>query len=190
MPYFLALKAEALHSADSVSEALNAVVEAEAWVENDHSEYVVESGDGMLETACKPNCLAAAFVGESSKRVKEKEQNYERAAGRSSALDEVFHGAWLEAFHGVIPKSVAARWIVQNAPNDPTVYPGSAWTQRGQPISNWRKERSRSKIKSTNDTWPISTPTLKLSSASGKSFPGSPALVSAPATAKVSDFWV
>jgi hypothetical protein len=35
-------------------------------------------------------------------------------------------------------------------------------TQRGQRISNWRKERSSSKIKSTNDTWPISTPTLKL----------------------------
>jgi len=33
MPYFLALKAEALHLADRTSEALEAVTEAEAWVE-------------------------------------------------------------------------------------------------------------------------------------------------------------
>src|SRR5208337_489157 len=144
----------------------------------DHSEDVVESGNGVLEAACKPNCLTAAFMGESSKRVKEKEQNYERAGGRSCALDEVFHGAWSEAFHGAIPKSIAARWIVQNAPSDPTVYPGSAWTQRGQRISNWRKERSRSKIKSTNDTWPISTPTLNITSAKGISPAGRPSALS------------
>src|SRR4029077_16932788 len=142
----------------------------------DHREDMVESGDGMLEAAGKADCLATALVGECRERVEEKEENYERAAGRSCALAEVSHG--------VIPKSIAARWIVQNAPSDPTVYPGSAWTQRGQRISNCRNERSRSKIKSTNDIWPISTPTLKLSSASGKSLCGKPALVSAPAKPK------
>ena len=47
------------------------------------------------------------------------------------------------------------------------MYPGNACTQRGQRISNWRNERSRNKINSTNDSWPISTPTLNITSAKG-----------------------
>jgi predicted ATPase len=39
MPYFLALKAEALHSADCVSEALEAVTEAQAWVERSEERW-------------------------------------------------------------------------------------------------------------------------------------------------------
>jgi len=41
----------------------------------DHSEDVVESGDGMLEAADKANRLAAPFVGESGNRVKENKEN-------------------------------------------------------------------------------------------------------------------
>jgi hypothetical protein len=39
MPYFLALKAEALHSADCVSEALEAITEAQAWVERSEERW-------------------------------------------------------------------------------------------------------------------------------------------------------
>ena len=39
MPYFLGLKAEALHSADCVSEALEAVTEALAWVERSEERW-------------------------------------------------------------------------------------------------------------------------------------------------------
>jgi hypothetical protein len=39
MPYFLALKAEALHFADRVSEALEAITEAEAWVERSEERW-------------------------------------------------------------------------------------------------------------------------------------------------------
>src|SRR5271166_1390995 len=56
----------------------------------DHSEYVVESGDGVLEAACKANCLAAALVGENRERVEQKKESYERAAGRSCVLMKVF----------------------------------------------------------------------------------------------------
>src|SRR3984893_5596863 len=143
----------------------------------DHSENVVESGDGMQEAACKANRLTATLVGENRERIEQKEENQERAAGRSCVLDEVFHGVGNRA-HGMMPKRIAARWIVQNAPSDPTGYPGSAWIQRGQRISNWRKERSRSKINSTNDNWPISTPTLNITSAKGISAAGTPRALS------------
>jgi len=39
MPYFLALKAESLHFADRVSEALQAITEAEAWVERSEERW-------------------------------------------------------------------------------------------------------------------------------------------------------
>jgi hypothetical protein len=39
MPYFLALKAEALHSADCVSEALEAITEAEGAVERSEERW-------------------------------------------------------------------------------------------------------------------------------------------------------
>ena len=39
MPYFLALKAESLHFADRVSEALEAIAEAEAWVERSEERW-------------------------------------------------------------------------------------------------------------------------------------------------------
>ena len=39
MPYFLALKAEALHLADHTSEALEAIAEAEAWVERSEERW-------------------------------------------------------------------------------------------------------------------------------------------------------
>jgi hypothetical protein len=39
MPYFLALKAESLHLADRVSEALEAITEAEAWVERSEERW-------------------------------------------------------------------------------------------------------------------------------------------------------
>src|SRR5262249_21664773 len=39
MPYFLALKAEALHLADRTSEALEAIAEAEAWVERSEERW-------------------------------------------------------------------------------------------------------------------------------------------------------
>ena len=39
MPYFLALKAEALHSANCVSEALEAITEAQAWVERSEERW-------------------------------------------------------------------------------------------------------------------------------------------------------
>src|SRR5271165_7222089 len=80
--------------------------------------------------------------------------------------------------HCAPPRRIATRCIVQHAPSDPTVYPGNAFTQRGQRISNWRNERSRSKINSTNDTWPISTPTLNITSAKGISPAGRPSALS------------
>jgi predicted ATPase len=39
MPYFLALKAESLHFANRVSEALEAITEAEAWVERSEERW-------------------------------------------------------------------------------------------------------------------------------------------------------
>jgi predicted ATPase len=39
MPYFLALKAESLHFADRVSEALEAITEAEAWIERSEERW-------------------------------------------------------------------------------------------------------------------------------------------------------
>ena len=39
MPYFLALKAEALHFADRIPEALEAITEAEAWVERSEERW-------------------------------------------------------------------------------------------------------------------------------------------------------
>ena len=39
MPYFLALKAEALYFSDRVSEALEAMTEAEAWVERSEERW-------------------------------------------------------------------------------------------------------------------------------------------------------
>ena len=39
MPYFLALNAESLHFADRVSEALEAITEAEAWVERSEERW-------------------------------------------------------------------------------------------------------------------------------------------------------
>jgi predicted ATPase len=39
MPYFLALKAESLHFADRVPEALEAITEAEAWVERSEERW-------------------------------------------------------------------------------------------------------------------------------------------------------
>jgi predicted ATPase len=39
VPYFLALKAESLHFADRVSEALEAITEAEAWVERSEERW-------------------------------------------------------------------------------------------------------------------------------------------------------
>jgi len=39
MPYFLALKAESLHSADRMSEALEAITEAEVWVERSEERW-------------------------------------------------------------------------------------------------------------------------------------------------------
>jgi hypothetical protein len=39
MPYFLALKAEALHLADRTSEALEAIADAEAWVERSEERW-------------------------------------------------------------------------------------------------------------------------------------------------------
>jgi hypothetical protein len=39
MPYFLALKAEALHLADRTSEALEAIADAEAWVERSEEHW-------------------------------------------------------------------------------------------------------------------------------------------------------
>jgi hypothetical protein len=39
MPYFLALKAESLYFADRVSEALEAITEAEAWVERSEERW-------------------------------------------------------------------------------------------------------------------------------------------------------
>jgi len=83
-----------------------------------------------------------------------------------------------DCFHWIIPKSIAARWAVQSAPSDPTVYPGSAWIQRGQRISNWWNERSSSKTSSTNDNWPISTPTLNITSVTGISAAGTPRALS------------
>jgi len=39
MPYFLALKAEALHFADRIPEALETITEAEAWVERSEERW-------------------------------------------------------------------------------------------------------------------------------------------------------
>jgi predicted ATPase len=39
MPYFLAMKAEALHFADRIPEALEAITEAEAWVERSEERW-------------------------------------------------------------------------------------------------------------------------------------------------------
>src|SRR5208337_1047989 len=51
--------------------------------------------------------------------------------------------------HRAPPRRIATRCIVQHAPSDPTVYPGSAWTQRGQRISRISKERSSNSTRLT-----------------------------------------
>ena len=63
----------------------------------------------MQEAAGKANGLAATLMSENSERVEQKAENQERAAARSNRLNEVFHSGWLETFHGMIPKSIAAR---------------------------------------------------------------------------------
>src|SRR5580692_9204180 len=81
--------------------------------------------------------------------------------------------------HRAPPKSSASLCTVQNAPREPTVYPGRACAHRGQRTSSVRKERSRPSIRAMKPSCPSSTPTLKLTNASGSSCRGSPALVSA-----------
>src|SRR5271166_895306 len=149
-----------------------------------HSEDMVETGDGMLEAAGKSDRLAAALVGKSRERVKQQQKTHERIADRVCEPNRVSRGVCFEMSHAMIPRSIAVRSIVQKAPSDPTAYPGSASIQRGQRICSSRNERSSRSISKTNATCPISTPTLKLSNARGSSFAGSPALVSALAKPK------
>jgi len=56
------------------------------------------------EAAGKANRLAAALVGENRERVEQKKESYERAAGRSCVLNEVFHavGVWKHFMMSVI----------------------------------------------------------------------------------------
>ena len=64
----------------------------------DHSEDVVQSGNGMQEAAGKANGLAATLMSENSERVEQKAENQERAAARSNRLNEVFHSGWLDGW--------------------------------------------------------------------------------------------
>src|SRR5262249_43989816 len=127
----------------------------------DHRDDVIETGDGMSQAAGEAERLPAARVRERRGRRDEHQREHPSAGS-----------------HRPNPKSMAVRWMVQNAPRDPTAYPGSISTQRGQRISSWRNERSSSRTRSTNETWPTSTPALKPSRASGSSLRGSPAPVS------------
>src|SRR5450631_1900170 len=87
-------------------------------------------------------------------------------------------------FHHAPPNSNATRCTVQNAPREPTVYPGTACAHRGQRTSSMRNERSSANIKPMKPSCPDSTPRLKETSASGSSCLGKPALVSALAKPK------
>jgi serine/threonine protein kinase/predicted ATPase len=79
MPYFLALKAEALHLADRVSEALEAVTEAEAWVERsgerwwcaelDRLHGVFLTAVGADETQIEASFCAAIRIANEQKSV-------------------------------------------------------------------------------------------------------------------------
>ena len=64
---------------------------------------------GCQKPLAKPTDLPAALVGENREWVKQKAEDQERAAGSSCRLNEVFHGRRMEAFHDMIPKSIAAR---------------------------------------------------------------------------------
>jgi predicted ATPase len=79
MPYFLALKAESLHFADRVSEALNAITEAEAWVERSEERWwcaelhrlrgVFLAAMGADETQIEPSFSAAIRIARDQKSV-------------------------------------------------------------------------------------------------------------------------
>jgi hypothetical protein len=68
----------------------------------------------------------------------------------------------LETFHGVIPKSIAARWIVQNAPSDPQCIHQA--NLAGPADFNWRNERWEARP-STRIPGRFLTPKVKLSNA-------------------------
>src|SRR5262249_31318433 len=86
--------------------------------------------------------------------------------------------------HRPPPRSSTNRCTVQNAPREPTVYPGTASTQRGHRTSRMWKDRSSARISAMKPSWPSSTPTLKVTRANGRSWRGKPASVSALAKPK------
>jgi predicted ATPase len=79
MPYFLALKAEALHLADRTSEALEAIAEAEAWVERSEERWwcaelhrlraVFLTAIGANETQIEASFCAAIRIAKEQKSV-------------------------------------------------------------------------------------------------------------------------
>ena len=72
-----------------------------------HDGWVIQIG--ASDDAGKANDLPPALVGENREWVKQKAEDQERAAGSSCSLNEAFHGRRMEAFHDIIPKSIAAR---------------------------------------------------------------------------------
>ena len=79
MPYFLALKAESLHFANRVSEALEAITEAEAWVERSEERWwsaelhrlraVFLAAMGAEETQIEASFCAAVRIAREQKSI-------------------------------------------------------------------------------------------------------------------------
>ena len=102
MPYFLALNAESLHSADRVSEALEAITEAEAWVERSEERWwcaelhrlrgVFLAALGAEETAVEASFSEAVRIAKEQKSISLEKRaertyaEYRQRKGKASGL--------------------------------------------------------------------------------------------------------
>ena len=86
--------------------------------------------------------------------------------------------------HRAPPKSNITRCTVQNAPSEPTVYPGIASAQRGQRTSRIRKERSSARIRAMKLSCPSLDSDIEADQRQWQFVARKPALVSALAKPK------
>src|SRR5208337_286391 len=143
--------------------------------DRNHRQHVIESRDRVAKACEESNGFAFLRVGKGRLSTQEHKHSQYHCSGQAIVARRV---------HRPPPKSSASLCTVQNAPREPTVYPGSACDHRGQRTSSMRNDRSSARISAIKPSCPSSTPTLKLTKASGSSCRGSPALVSALAKPK------
>lgn len=126
----------------------------------------------MQEAAHETLSLACLDMGERRRHACEQERRGTKRCTYQARW--MMPGTRRPFVHPVPPKSMRVRCIVQKAPSDPTAYPGRTWSGLGHLISSVLKERSKSRIKITKKSWPISTPMLNRRSAIGISALGPP----------------